>query len=211
MMEEIKRPIYVGDRVRFNYILKYLPKITKGKLLDCGAGQGEYKELAELKGYKYTGIDTEPRADFVTKADVCELPFNNNEFDVVISVDLLEHVKDHHKAVKEMSRVLKPDGLIIIHFPNKHQKHILIEQPEEHPDHIREGYDPVEINTLMYDFKNVVHYKTFDILEAITWDLVHAITNNLKIYPYNILDYKEMDNENRNYINYGWIVMGKKQ
>ena len=50
MKPEPTPPSYVGNRIRWNYIKKYLPKCEDGHLLDAGCGQGELRELAESRG-----------------------------------------------------------------------------------------------------------------------------------------------------------------
>jgi ubiquinone/menaquinone biosynthesis C-methylase UbiE len=47
------------------------------------------------------------------KADLYELPFSDNSYDVVISLGVMEHIDDPYIAYKEMKRVLRPDGLMI--------------------------------------------------------------------------------------------------
>ncbi len=54
------------------------------------------------------------------KGDVNHLPMQDATFDVVFSTGLLEHFSEPKKIVKEMTRVLKPDGLLIIKIPNFH-------------------------------------------------------------------------------------------
>jgi ubiquinone/menaquinone biosynthesis C-methylase UbiE len=53
-------------------------------------------------------------------ADVNYLPLCDNTFDVIFSAGLLEHFSEPEKMVKEMARILKPGGLLIIQIPNFH-------------------------------------------------------------------------------------------
>ena len=60
-----------------------------------------------------------PFLSFV-QADAEELPLKNNSFDVVVSIDLIEHLFDQNSHFKEVNRILKDDGgLYIIKTPNK--------------------------------------------------------------------------------------------
>ena len=211
----LKRPSYCGDRIRWEYIRKYLlRRFVKSKILDAGCGAGEFKELCESKGYEYIGIDIEPRADFVQKADICNLPFEGETFDAIIAVDVLEHIQDDSKAVKELKRVLKTDGLLLIHVPNKHQKHILIENPEEQHDHVRHGYSPLDIQQLFFDFRSCNYYPTFDERESIAWDLHYFFRNNQQITfeQVNTLIHSMVDEEKweNDWIHYGWITICRK-
>jgi 2-polyprenyl-3-methyl-5-hydroxy-6-metoxy-1,4-benzoquinol methylase len=45
------------------------------------------------------------------------LPFKNNFFDVVTAFDVIEHVKDYKKAIKNIFRVLKPNGIFLLSTP----------------------------------------------------------------------------------------------
>ncbi|MEE9407569.1 MAG: methyltransferase domain-containing protein [Polaribacter sp.] len=70
----------------------------------------------EQKNLDYTTSDLEsPIAD--VKADICDLPFKENEFDVVFCNHVLEHITDDTKAMQELYRVLKPGGFGIFQIP----------------------------------------------------------------------------------------------
>ena len=58
--------------------------------------------------------------EFVPLSDHATLPFDNNSFDCVIGSGVLEHVAMDYESLKEIYRILKPDGRLIITFlPNK--------------------------------------------------------------------------------------------
>jgi SAM-dependent methyltransferase len=68
------------------------------------------------KNLEYTTSDLEsPIAD--VKADICDLPFKNNSFDVVFCNHVLEHITDDKKAMQELFRVLKRGGFGIFQIP----------------------------------------------------------------------------------------------
>jgi 2-polyprenyl-6-hydroxyphenyl methylase/3-demethylubiquinone-9 3-methyltransferase len=100
-------------------------------ILDIGCGGGHLSNHLATMGHQLSGIDlSEPSLSFAKsqdtthsvayeKADACHLPFEENQFDVVCAMDLLEHV-DHPKIViEEASRVLKPGGLFFFHTFNR--------------------------------------------------------------------------------------------
>lgn len=109
---------------------KYLMKnITKNsKVLDVGCGEGRSLNDILPKTKKLTGIDYDPstvkvaRDEFkdyptikIFKANAKKLPFKNNYFDYVICMTSFANFgKDKYKILKEMKRVLKRDGDIII-------------------------------------------------------------------------------------------------
>ena len=80
--------------------------------LDIGARDGIKSTLAQ--GYKYTGMDISPKSDDIIAGDICNcLNIPDNTYDVVFSMDVLEHVKYPWDASKESLRITKPGGLII--------------------------------------------------------------------------------------------------
>lgn len=97
------------------------------KILDAGCGTGGMTKKLEHFG-EVTGIDINPVAikhaqlkniNNLKKASVMDLPFNNNSFDLIVSLDVLYHkmVTDDKKALSEFYRVLKPNGLVLIRVP----------------------------------------------------------------------------------------------
>ncbi len=89
---------------------------AKKKVLHFAPEQAFYKRFRELKNLDYITTDLHsPLAD--VKADICDLPFSNNEFDVIFCNHVLEHITDDTKAMQELYRVLKPDGMGIFQIP----------------------------------------------------------------------------------------------
>ena len=85
------------------------------KALDIGAGTGYLQDVVA----DYTGLDISPTAQrFFKKPFVLgtatALPFPANQFDVVWSIDVLEHVPNPEQALREMRRVVKPHGFIYL-------------------------------------------------------------------------------------------------
>lgn len=86
------------------------------KVLHFAPEQAFYKRFRELSNLDYTTTDLEsPLAD--VKADICNLPFQSNEFDVILCNHVLEHIPDDTKAMQELYRILKPKGLGIFQIP----------------------------------------------------------------------------------------------
>lgn len=118
----------------WNSLVPYIPK--GASFLDVGCGAGYNMLLAKKsKSCDVTGVDPNPYYHGVgrvtdqnkeyqlgtnlpiLKASSEELPFDDNTFDVVFSSHVLEHIIDKDKALKEMSRVLKSNGILIIGMP----------------------------------------------------------------------------------------------
>lgn len=70
---------------------------------------------------KYITFDLEsPLADI--KGDICNLPFNDNQFDYILCNHVLEHVYDDQMAMNEIFRVLKKGGIAILQVPIDYNK-----------------------------------------------------------------------------------------
>lgn len=86
------------------------------KMLHVAPEQAFYKRFKNQKNLDYTTTDLEsPLAD--VKADICNLPFNDNDYDLVMCNHVLEHIPDDIKAMKEIYRILKPGGIAILQTP----------------------------------------------------------------------------------------------
>ena len=99
----------------------YLKKETsffssKLKVLHFAPEQAFYKRFRKMKNLDYTTTDlNSPIAD--VKADICDLPFKDNEFDFIICNHVLEHIPDDTTAMKELYRILAPGGTAIFQIP----------------------------------------------------------------------------------------------
>lgn len=86
------------------------------KVLHFAPEQAFYKRFRKLKNLDYTTTDlNSPLADI--KADICNLPFEDNSFDVILCNHVLEHIPDDTKAISELFRVMKPGGWGIFQIP----------------------------------------------------------------------------------------------
>lgn len=69
-----------------------------------------------LKNLNYTTTDLEsPIAD--VKADICNLPFKDNSYDIILCNHVLEHIPNDSKAIQELYRVMKPGGYGVFQIP----------------------------------------------------------------------------------------------
>jgi hypothetical protein len=86
------------------------------KVLHFAPEQEFYKRFKKQTNIEYTTTDLlSPLAD--VKADICNLPFEDNTYDVIFCNHVLEHIPDDTKAIKELFRVLKPGGMGIFQIP----------------------------------------------------------------------------------------------
>lgn len=86
------------------------------KMLHFAPEQAFYKRFRKQKNLDYTTTDlSSPLAD--VKADICHLPFEDHQFDVIFCNHVLEHIPDDTQAMREIFRVLKHGGWAILQIP----------------------------------------------------------------------------------------------
>ena len=95
----------------------------KGKLLDIGAGTGDFLVIAKAQGWNVTGIEPSEKAKGIAKAKGVSFveslaDIEDNSFDAVTMWHVLEHVPDVEKQISELKRIIKPDGVIVVAVPN---------------------------------------------------------------------------------------------
>jgi len=104
-----------------------LSLIEKGsnKILELGTGNGEFMSELERRGHNVIGLDIFPNKILLEKGfDVREhdlnkgIPFKDSSFEIVIGLEVLEHLYNPYEMMKEIKRVLKPEGYAIISMPN---------------------------------------------------------------------------------------------
>lgn len=120
-------------------LLRQVAPLAKGRLLDVGCGQKPYEEIFAPYVNEYIGIEHEAtfsltHASAHTKGpdytyDGRTLPFEDHSFDTVLNVQVLEHTPHPSALMKEMARVLKPDGKLIVSAPFQFRLH---EQPHDY-------------------------------------------------------------------------------
>jgi ubiquinone/menaquinone biosynthesis C-methylase UbiE len=111
-------------QVTHQLIKQYCQK--QGRVLDVGCGAGKILEELQTLGWQVEGVDAAPakaqtqrRSLKIKTANLQTqpLPYSRNYFDLVICLDTLEHMSDDQRLAREMARVTKPKGVIIISVP----------------------------------------------------------------------------------------------
>ncbi len=106
-------------RLLWLYLKNETPFFTdqnKKKVLHFAPEQEFYKRFKKQTNIEYVTTDLlSPLAD--VKADICNLPFKNEEFDIIFCNHVLEHIPDDTKAMQELYRVMKTGGYGIFQIP----------------------------------------------------------------------------------------------
>lgn len=110
---------------------EYLPALS-GDVLDVGCGRKPYRHLTRATRYVGVDLDT-PATRALAAADVYydgrTLPFPDASFDAVLCSQVLEHVFTPAEFLREINRVLRPDGLLLLATPFVWDEH---EQPQDY-------------------------------------------------------------------------------
>lgn len=114
---------------RNKLILDHIRSITEKnkviKILNVGAGTGYTSELLQEIGDVNSIEYDEDCCEYVnqnlnievTHGSILELPYSDNEFDLVCAFDVIEHIEDDKQGVLELKRVCKKDGKVVITVP----------------------------------------------------------------------------------------------
>ena len=153
--EYLMRRSFLGDLYRRYVLYPRLNLHLKGRVLDVGCGIGDMLSYRK----NTVGLDVNPlNVDFcqkrqleayVMKPDV--IPFKDETFDSVLLDNVLEHIEKPSLLFKEIRRVLKPDGILLIGVPG-------IRGYESDDDH-KVFYDEKKLHTLAQKNRfNVNHF-----------------------------------------------------
>ena len=102
---------------------------SKGDLLDIGCGAGFFLNSAKERGWNCHGLEILPEYIKYAKENFAlenirfesldePLTYDENTFDVITLWDLIEHLRNPLKSLKQINRVMKPGGLLVIWTPN---------------------------------------------------------------------------------------------
>ncbi len=120
-----------GWKARYDFVLNYID--DDSVVLDCACGLGENTAMLAAKAKRVVGVDIDnhfirrnaekwPEMEFLNQDVTKGLPFPDGTFDVIISIETIEHISTEdamEKALREFDRLLAKDGIFICSGPNR--------------------------------------------------------------------------------------------
>src|SRR5262245_22487747 len=158
-MEDWQLQLYkksLKKKEKIDLLLNSLKNLQGKVCLEVGCARGTVSHFLRTAGGTWLHADTDQSnvqaaisllKDGVLQIPPNVLPFPDATFDVIVSLDYLEHVHDDDAAMSELWRVLKPNGRLIISTPTTGPTFLLnkikpaIGLTLDKYGHVREGYD----------------------------------------------------------------------
>ena len=115
--------IYCSSNDRERHLYMFFDKIELWKnipnynILHFAPEKNLSQKISLLKPVKYIKADFYPKQENIEKIDATDIPYNDDTFDLLICNHVLEHIPEYHKAINEIYRVLKPNGIAILQTP----------------------------------------------------------------------------------------------
>lgn len=131
--------IDLPTRKRFNFIIGNIPKDAK-KILDLACGEGYLHQILKRRfGKSVTGVDFKGydygfqynKPDIYHDLNKYPYPFGKESFDCIIAGEIIEHVYSPYNFLKELNRILKKNGILIVTTPNACGVHHTFENPDK--------------------------------------------------------------------------------
>ena len=125
-------------KLRLKALEKHLGNPAEGDaclLVTCGDNNGAMNYFLKLAGGRWSWADLEDKSiaemselldDPVVHVEESRLPFETNQFDIVVSIDVHEHLSDPNPFTKELARVAKPGGKVLVTVPNGDETKLVV-------------------------------------------------------------------------------------
>lgn len=194
----------IGFQVRGMYFrdaLKTLKNFSPNKILDIGSGigcytfyLGKYFHESRITGWDIDRDKLHVAATLTKKFKATNVDFkygniaknisSKNLYDFLITIDVLEHVVDYKKALKNMYAMTRKGGYIYIHVPQEKQRRFFPQFKHwEHEDHVREGFTKKKLSKELSDLGfTVIQVKnSFGLFGSFAWELHHLFLSKNQV------------------------------
>jgi len=119
----------IGGNERFSFLVKkFFENISGKNILEIACAEGSFLKLLEGLGNKAFGVDisesgirkTREKGISSEKIDIAQqaIPRPDDSFDIVVMLEAIEHIENPIHCIKEIKRVLKDNGILLISIPN---------------------------------------------------------------------------------------------
>lgn len=118
---------YEGLDVEQDTLERLVARLKKemptGNLLDMGCGRGDFLKIAQDQGYTVAGSDLStapsPYTDIpIFQGFLKDANYATEQFDIIVTRNTLEHIFDPNEDLRELNRILKPEGLLYVKVPH---------------------------------------------------------------------------------------------
>jgi SAM-dependent methyltransferase len=173
-------------QAKYRALLRHTGDFADRDCLDLGSDNGVISYLLRTRGGRWTSADLTEKAvasirslvgTNVHRIDGTRLPFADRSFDLVVIIDLLEHVSDDHATVAEIARVLRPGGSLVVNTPHHMPRSLMrrvrerVGLTDEWHGHVRPGYTLESLRELLGDAFAIEEHETYSKLFSESLDV----------------------------------------
>lgn len=177
----------IGFQERFNFFQRCIKNLDGKIFIDAGCGNGIYSRFVAEKFPKAQvyAFDNEGKLITLSKKIspqknihffIHDLTKPNrklaNQADVVFCLDVLEHIRDYKKALKNIDQMIKKNGYLILHLPLSNQRRwFKLFQKWQHQTHEYEGFEEKKLLNELKNYQIIEKRGTFGAIGSLVWEI----------------------------------------